>query len=256
MKKKNSLVIIMLCAVLLIVFAASCERRATRKPVDSKYFPAHVGDKWVYSGYMSVGRRSIPVEFSREVTGIKDLNYRKCFKFTLSVRDPKGRFNHGKPLPLLDTYYEISDKGVFVHAMGGRDRTGKPKTKEPKLFRPEIKILNAPLITGDKWHEEVGSGVVDGKNKGKEYVKTKLGKFLSYRVDTEVKSEKGAITYKIWYGEEVGIVKEIIQVQGRKLYMVLKEYQLDGKKGRTAKEIEKERRKRKREARKKEKQGG
>lgn len=200
---------------IVIILMTSCARTGGRVARDCKYFPAGAKDWWKYNGWITLqGYGSKRTDIDAVITGKQEINMVSCTGQKLVV---KGKH-------MLTGYYEITDKGIFLHRYLSGDN---PK---PYTFQPPIPMLQLPLISGDVWEMTQGDESFKGKNLGKEYLKTPLGKLLTYKViTTAYKGSNEIISYQIWYAENVGIAKQIIKIDKLSITMTLKSYSVGGK---------------------------
>lgn len=216
LKKLNRIPAFLLLLV-FVISLVSCAKEPARIPKDCVFFPSHEGDKWVYDGTVSkAGVGSVDAEIVAKITGTKEVNFVKCAIYTLYIKNK----------PILDSYYEVSDKGVYLHR-----NVSLSEGEKNFDFIPALLMLKVPLVAGDVWEMKKGGETFNGANKGLEFVSTRLGKYTTYRVEVSA-GKTGApktVEYVIWYAENVGVVKETIQVEDIKISMLLRKFTIDGK---------------------------
>jgi hypothetical protein len=184
-----------------------------QEPVANPYYPLKVGKQWTYRvGKESVVIRvdkEIPLEFTRDEKGEKK---DKAIGYILTVTSG--------PREVQEQVAVLND-GVFKASTAG------------KALKPALLILKNPIKPGESWPVEFKTDegkTIRGKFvTGTESVPLVLnGKEVKVNTVTvtgkDLQLDEGEMSIKFWFVENIGLVKEHVQVGKHETTLELRGY--------------------------------
>jgi hypothetical protein len=193
---------VVLLAVAMHLAAQENGKDKGKRPPTPNYWPLEVGNTWTYK---------------LEALG-KSLDIRSTIRNIDKINDmPLARMETTENEEVAGSeHLQQSATGVFRHLYNGVE------------IEPPICILKYPLKGGEKWKGKGKIGnelIIYSGDAREEEVKVAAGKFKTIRVDlrVDVKGEPILTTY--WFAENVGIVRQTVQIGDIDLVMDLQKFE-------------------------------
>jgi hypothetical protein len=189
---------------LLIVLAGAAGAGAPDTVPATPYFPLQVGNVWHY--------RAGENQFTLRVTRHEKIGGVMCARVEMVMNKKK----------VADEHLGVGADGLARYAVAGKE------------VKPPILLLKLPVKDGNTWKVE---SKFDGKllrgsfTEGSAEVKVPAGKYQAVTVtaaDLEVDGVKMGLTY--YFAENVGMVKQAIDLAGQKILVELEKFDKAGAK--------------------------
>ena len=169
-------------------------------PITTPYFPLEVGSKWFYK----CGEN----RFRLEVVKFEKVGTTNCARVELFVNNKSEAAEH----------IAVGKDGVMRFTFDG------------KKAEPPIPFLKLPVKDKDKWKVESkvdGLPLKGGFEAGTEdKVKVPAGTYKTATVTgTDLEANGVKLTLKYYFAENVGMVKQVIDIAGQKIVIELEKYE-------------------------------
>lgn len=186
-------------AIFSILFLAttSVAIAVTQQPLSPDYFPLQVGNWWKYQATNSLGNRS---QFTIQVLAQQKQGDATLYQVETRSSTP----------PLLNWYSKTPGWVLTT-------RQAYPASNQQVTFQPARKLLKNPLVQGDEWQWE-GKGMLgialkeSSQVAGMEEVEVPAGIFQAMKVVTNTTQGGTAIKRTSWSVNQVGLVKDTIEI--------------------------------------------
>ena len=187
-------------AALVIFAAGGFAPAAEEAAVTTPYFPVAVGSKWSY--------KCGETHFQLKVVKFEKVGATDCARVELFVNDKSQAAEH----------IAVTKDGVLRFSFDG------------KKAEPPIPFLEIPVKAGKTWKVE---SKVDGQplkgsfTSGEEpNVKVPAGTYKTATVTgTDLEANGVKLTLKYYFAENVGMVKQVIDIAGQKIVIELEKYE-------------------------------
>jgi len=187
-------------AVLLVLAVGGFVPAAEEAVVTTPYFPLAVGSKWSYK----CGEN----HFQLKVVKFEKVGATNCARLELFVNDKSQAAEH----------LAVTKDGVLRFSFDG------------KKAEPPIPFLELPVKAGKTWKVE---SKVDGQPlKGsftsgvEQSVKVPAGTYTTATVTgTDLEANGVKLSLKYYFAENVGMVKQVIDIGGQKIVIELEKYE-------------------------------
>lgn len=195
--------------VALILGLSSFQARAQEKDKDkekvekiteSPYYPLAVGNTWNYK----LGE----MKFTMKVTKHEPVDKVLCARVELVVDNSVKAFEH----------IGVTTDGIYRYSYEG------------KKTEPPVRILKLPFKAGETWevNAKVGGEVLKGMLKsGQEEVKVPSGTYPKAATSTadDFDANGTKMAFKYFFAENVGMVKQELDVNGQKAIIELEKFE-------------------------------
>lgn len=193
-----------LIAVLLsgLILVGGSLVRADRAPPPPSYYPLKVGSKWHYK--MEVNNQTLTAV--NEIAKVENIDGQMLARLECAINGKVAATEH-----LSNTA-----KGIFRHRFNGIEIT------------PPVKLLSFPLKDGDTWKDAVKMGTEKATYEckvGKEDVEVPAGKYSAYTTSLELQAGGATVTTTYWFAANVGVVKQVADINGTKITLLLEKYE-------------------------------
>jgi hypothetical protein len=189
--------------VLAIGVASAAQQAEPDKEKTPDYYPLKPGTKWFYQVEVN-GQK---IKLTSQIAKLENID--------------------GKSLALVESlvngnvtateHLTTTDKGVFRNRSNGVE------------ISPPVCLLKYPYKKGDTWESETTLGNQQMKVKGKSVdtveVTVAAGKYKAVRADAEITVGGMSILTSYWFAPDVGVVKQITDLNGMKISVELEKYE-------------------------------
>jgi hypothetical protein len=184
-------------SVLLILLAPGQDPQERR---ESPYFPLAVGCRWHYRG----GDQ----KYTQQVVRNEKVGEMLCA--LIETRDRRDQL-------IGNEHLAVAGDGVYRYSYNG----------QPVV--PPLRLFKLPARPGDSWKVEsrIGADVLKGAfRSSQEDVAVPAGRYSTLHVTSEdAQVNDIPFVFSSWYATGVGLVKQVIQVNGKDVVVELERYE-------------------------------
>ncbi|QDT31789.1 hypothetical protein [Thalassoglobus polymorphus] len=163
------------------------------------YYPFKVGTKWRYQVDSGNGNK-IPI--INEVAEIEKIDDQSLARIETSVNGKLAATEH----------MSQTKQGLFRNRFNGAK------------VSPPIQLLKFPIKKGEKWESETsiaGQQISVKCAVDLEEIEVAAGKFKAVKVIVDASQAGGGISTTYWFADNVGIVKQTVDINGQKVVIDL-----------------------------------
>ena len=194
---------VLLALVLASPSPSAAPIKEKEKPKTPDYYPLKAGSKWHYKVEADTGTTTTVVVHVAKIEKIDDV---PLARLEASIDGSVSMTEH----------LRSTDKGVFRHRFNGVEAS------------PPLCVLRYPVKKDDSWEQEVKAGKEELKMKsrvGTEDVEVPAGKFKAITVESTGTAGGRMIISTCWYADSVGMVKQVVNLDGLVMTMQLEKYE-------------------------------
>ncbi len=191
--------------VVMLVAALPCQAQQTSPKAETKektpdYYPLKIGSKRHYLVEVGNGRK---VVFMYQIAKVENTDGKRLARVEMVVN---GEVKSVEEIG-------IEGGGIFRY-----------RTNDVPISPPEC-LLKYPVKAGETWTAETKTGDQPGTLRAstgnKEEVEVPAGKYQAISVKTEMTSSGSRVRITSWFAPDVGIVKQMIEMQSGQITMEL-----------------------------------
>lgn len=167
------------------------------------YYPLVAGNQWTYQ--LTVNGNAVTMV--SKIAKIETIDQLKLARLEAEVGGNVGQTEH----------LQQTDKGVFRHRANGIEVT------------PPLMLMKYPFKAGEKWGGEftaLGQKAKYSCEAGEETVEVAAGKFKTARIVVTVEQNGQNIATTYWFAENVGFVKQTLDVNGMSILAELQKFEM------------------------------
>ncbi len=167
------------------------------------YYPLQAGNQWTYQLTVN-GNAQVMVS---KIAKIETIDQLKLARLEADVGGNVGQTEH-----LLQ-----NEKGIFRHRSNGLE------------VSPPLLLMKYPFKAGEKWGGDftaLGQKAKYTCEAGEETVEVAAGKFKTARIVMNVEQNGVTIGTTYWFADNVGFVKQTVDINGINILAELQKYEL------------------------------
>jgi hypothetical protein len=204
---RNVWLIVVFCALLLVQPDSSDAGGDKKdKGKDAKapnYYPLQEGNQWTYQLTVNGNAQTMVSKIAK----IETIDQVKLARLEADVGGNVGQTEH----------LQQTDKGIFRHRSNGLE------------VSPPLMLMKYPFKAGEKWGGEftaLGQKAKYTCEAGEETVEVVAGKFKTARIVLTVEQNGVTIGTTYWFAENIGFVKQTVDLNGINILAELQKYEL------------------------------